>query len=99
MKCSFVGREMYFDAGLVVAFSCGIAVGSKCVGRSSVFWAHNLQFVMSVRPFVGSRAPIRGGLPLLGPAAGSVGSLRRMSQWRVFRRETSEADFAVSAVE
>jgi hypothetical protein len=28
---------------------------------------------------VGSRAPIRGSLPLLGPAAGSVGSLRRMS--------------------
>jgi hypothetical protein len=47
---------------------------------------------------VGSWAPIRGPLPLLGPAAGSVGSLRRMSQRRVFRRET-EADFAVSAVE
>jgi hypothetical protein len=40
---------------------------------------------------VGSRAPIRGGLPLLGPAAGFVGSLRRMSQRRVFRRGTSES--------
>jgi hypothetical protein len=40
---------------------------------------------------VGSRAPIRGSLPLLGPAAGSVGSLRRMSQEGVFRREMSES--------
>jgi hypothetical protein len=47
---------------------------------------------------VGSRDPIRGALPLLGPAAGSVGSLRRTSQRRVFRCETS-ADFVVSAVE
>jgi hypothetical protein len=53
---------------------------------------------------VGSRAPISPPLPLLGPAAGSVGSLRRMPQGRVFRRETfrretSGAGFAVSAVE
>jgi hypothetical protein len=41
---------------------------------------------------VGSRAPIRGALPLLGPAAGSVGSLRRMSQEGVFRREMSESE-------
>jgi hypothetical protein len=40
---------------------------------------------------VGSRAPsTRGALPLLGPAAGSVGSLRRMSQRRVFRCETGK---------
>jgi hypothetical protein len=39
---------------------------------------------------VGSRAPIRGPLPLLGPAAGSVGSLRRMSQGRRFRCETGK---------
>jgi hypothetical protein len=40
---------------------------------------------------VGSRGPIRGLLPLLGLLI----SLMRMSQVRVFRRET---DFPVSAV-
>jgi hypothetical protein len=40
---------------------------------------------------VGSRAhPIRGPLPLLGPAAGYVGSLRRMPQGRRFRCETGK---------
>jgi hypothetical protein len=33
----------------------------------------------------GSKPPIRGPLPLLGPAAGYVDSLRRTSQGRVFR--------------
>jgi hypothetical protein len=39
---------------------------------------------------VGSRAPVRGALPLLGPAAGSVGSLRRMSQGRRFQCGTGK---------
>jgi hypothetical protein len=38
----------------------------------------------------GIRAPIRGALPLLGPAAGSDGSLRRMSQRRRFRCGTGK---------
>jgi hypothetical protein len=32
---------------------------------------------------VGSRAPIRGPLPLLGSATGSQGSLRRMSHEKI----------------
>jgi hypothetical protein len=54
---------------------------------------HHIHAGPAVRVGVGSKAPIRGPLPLLGPAAGSVGSLRRMSQGRVFRREASEAGF------
>ena len=30
LKCNFVGRDMYFDASLVVAFSCGIVVCAQC---------------------------------------------------------------------